>query len=1257
VAGRTHAFFSYSHRDRKWLDRLLVLLKPFLKAGRLAAWADPYIQVGDDWQREIAGGLAQAKVAVLLVSPELAASDFITDVELPALLAARQRGELRVFCVPVQEMVPGATELLGIAGYQWARPPDQPLDPLPEADRHTALVRIVGALVECFGPGAAVQPVAVAGPFTPVDALVPAPGGPPGALHGVPDLPPHFVARPEALDGLRKALLNEPRQSFGISASARTGIHGQGGLGKTVLATALAHDPEVRRAFPDGVFWVALGQEPTLLALQKGLLELVTGAPAEVPSIPVGTERLREQLVGKRCLLVVDDVWQASHAQALGVVGTRGRLLVTTRDRQILVGLGADPHDLDKLDPVSALALLASWAGTSGPLPGEGAEIAAECGYLPLALSLAGAQVRKGLSWKEVLAALRDGNLRFLDHPHGSVFKSMRMSVDALEASERARYCELAIFPEDTAIPEGVIARLWSRAGLDRLATAGLLLTLADRGLLRCAGEPGRRMVTVHDLQGDFLRLIAEDLPAVHARLLDAVFAGLPGRPGDSEADRWAALPAADAYLWVYLAHHLLEADRPAALETLARSHCWLAAKMAAAGVAALLSDLAALVQRAPTAAARAVEKAARLESGWLYQDPGALPGLLYNRLLCEGFSPAEIQETVAGLPRAALRLLHPVRFGGGELRVFRGHSGFVHACAYSPDGARILSAAYDNTVREWDRASGQELRRFEGHSGAVTACAYSSDGARILSASSDNTVREWDRASGQELRRFEGHSSLATACAYSPDGARIISASYDHTVREWDRASGRELRRFEGHSDLVNACAYSPDGLRILSASSDNTAREWDRASGQELRRFEGHSNSVNACAYSPDGTRIISASYDHTVREWDRASGQELRRFEGHSSLAGACAYSPDGTRIASASDDHTVREWDRASGRELGRFEGHSNVVTACAYSPDGVRILSASYDHTVREWNRASGQEPRRLEGHAHEVTACAYSPDGARILSASCDKTVREWDRASGQELRRFEGHASEVTTCAYSRDGARIVSASSEGTLREWDRASGQEVRHFEGHYLWINACVYSADGARILSASCDNTVREWDRASGQELRRFEGHSNRVTACAYSPDGARILSASWDRTVREWDRASGQGLRSFEGHSGVLTASAYSPDGACVLSASSDNSVREWDRASGHELRRFEGHAGEVTACVYSPDGARILSASYDNTVRIWDRQRGACLAVLYGTAPFACIAVGKNSVTAGDTLGNLWMLAWDACGEVPSLR
>ena len=149
------------------------------------------------------------------------------------------------------------------------------------------------------------------------------------------------------------------------------------------------------------------------------------------------------------------------------------------------------------------------------------------------------------------------------------------------------------------------------------------------------------------------------------------------------------------------------------------------------------------------------------------------------------------------------------------------------------------------------------------GHDGEVRAAAFSPGGARIVTASFDKTARVWDAASGQELARL-GHDGWVFAASFSPDGSRIVTASEDKTARVWDAASGRELAKL-GHDGWVFAASFSPDGSRIVTASEDKTARVWDAASGQELARL-GHDLGVQAALFGPDTSagylRIITVS-----------------------------------------------------------------------------------------------------------------------------------------------------------------------------------------------------------------------------------------------------------------------------------------------------------------------------------------------------------------------------------------------------------
>lgn len=163
---RDQIFVSYSHRDKRWLDELVITLKPLTRKRKIQVWDDTKIGVGAKWRAEIARALRRAKVAVLLVSRYFLYSDFIADEELPHLLNAAKKEGLIIVWVAVGFSSYEDTE---IAEYQAVNDPSHPLNSLSESEVDFELVKIAREIDSIFDIGDYLESVDSADAPVPAD--------------------------------------------------------------------------------------------------------------------------------------------------------------------------------------------------------------------------------------------------------------------------------------------------------------------------------------------------------------------------------------------------------------------------------------------------------------------------------------------------------------------------------------------------------------------------------------------------------------------------------------------------------------------------------------------------------------------------------------------------------------------------------------------------------------------------------------------------------------------------------------------------------------------------------------------------------------------------------------------------------------------------------------------------------------------------------------------------------------------------------
>jgi hypothetical protein len=305
-------FISYSRKDGA---ECAAKLRKWLLDENLSVWQDLIaLEGGRDWWSQIEDALRTKSLQhfVLIVTPAAWASPVVQrEIQL-----ARQEG--KTFC-PIRG--PGFGEIRHLP--RWV---GQIYD-LALQEHRTTLIRVL----QDQSRGKRVPMMA-------------------------PEPPANYVQRPAEFDALKKQLLDTKGDAVAITAALR----GAGGYGKTTLAKALAHDPDIQDAYFDGILWVELGGKPeNLLLIISDLVKLLTGDPPGLNTIPAAASALGEALGDRRILLIVDDVWREQDLRQFMQGGSSTTRLVTTRNDDILPA-NAVRQRVDAMRYSEALSLIAA---------------------------------------------------------------------------------------------------------------------------------------------------------------------------------------------------------------------------------------------------------------------------------------------------------------------------------------------------------------------------------------------------------------------------------------------------------------------------------------------------------------------------------------------------------------------------------------------------------------------------------------------------------------------------------------------------------------------------------------------------------------------------------------------------------------------------------------------------------------------------------------------------------------------------------
>ncbi|MDQ7908250.1 tetratricopeptide repeat protein [Phytohabitans sp. ZYX-F-186] len=305
-------------------------------------------------------------------------------------------------------------------------------------------------------------------------------------------------------------------------------VAGRAGVGKTALALRVAH--RVAAGFPDGQLYADLrgaSAEPAdPVSVLGRFLRWLGVDGAAVPAEPEERAALfRALLAERRVLVVLDDAGSAAQVRPLLPGSGPCAVLVTSRSRLTELA-GVKRLDLDVLEPPEALDLLGALVGREAVTedPAAAYRIGELCGFLPLAVRIAGARLaarpHRGLGW--LAGRLADGRRRLGELTAGDldVRSSLALSYRSLGpgAARALRALSIVDIPDFAAWIAGPLLDVRPEEAEE------LVDVLAEAYLVDPVGTDatGRTRFRLHDL----VRLCAREF----------------GAREETEADRRAAL-------------------------------------------------------------------------------------------------------------------------------------------------------------------------------------------------------------------------------------------------------------------------------------------------------------------------------------------------------------------------------------------------------------------------------------------------------------------------------------------------------------------------------------------------------------------------------------------------------------------------------------------------------------------------------------------------------------------------------------------
>lgn len=326
-------------------------------------------------------------------------------------------------------------------------------------------------------------------------------------------------------------------------------------------------------------------------------------------------------------------------------------------------------------------------------------------------------------------------------------------------------------------------------------------------------------------------------------------------------------------------------------------------------------------------------------------------------------------------------------------------HPRQVTRCRFSPCGRYLFAAGLESTLYRWELAT-EQITELRGHTGWIGALAFHPDGKRLYSGDYHGAVHCWEYAAPSPkptASNPRGCQGWVRTLAVNGSGDAVVAGGCGGELHLLGANNLKQRRELKGHAGHVFSSTFHPDRNTLVTGDLFGRVRHWELSSGRCLREidvsplhtrkeeFLADVGGVRSLAFHPAGTYLacggITDAESNTfcpgtptvlVVNWSTGKVEHRLNCPARTKVDGfvnALRYLPDGTLCGYAEGTSGAALWFWKPGQS----EPFHSLAGPTGYDldlhPDGITLAAALYENRGHSGNGRRAKAPEEYVPNA------------------------------------------------------------------------------------------------------------------------------------------------------------------------------------------------------------------------------------------------------------------------------------------------